>query len=312
MAQQDALIRDYQSGDEIAIAGLFATVFGQPITVEQWRWKYTGLGTSPPSKLAFDANGCLVGHAGAIALRGWRQGRPWPFFQVCDVMVHPAVRGQLGGRNLFTRLARELLAGLAMRWPEAFAYGFPGQRPFRLGEYAQVYGEVERAWAIEHPVQSGPRLRLSARPLDWADERLNGLWARRAHDHGLALIRDRGYLQWRYATHPVHVYQLSGLFLGPRLLGWTVTRRSETRLLVVDLLINQRWLKLALAALERVAALNNAGIVEIWLPQGWRERAGQPLMPTEVVVANMTWELPIPTAEVRETLYYTMGDLDIF
>lgn len=312
MANQDYCIRDYQPGDEDAIAGLFATVFGQRMTTEQWRWKYTGAGATPVAKLAFDATGRLVGHAGAIPLRGWRQGQPWPFFQVCDVMIHPDARGRLGDRNLFTRLARELLAGLAARAPEALAYGFPGQRPFRLGKYVRVYGEVERACAIERSVERGLRLRLNARPLEWTDKRLDRLWAQRANDHALALVRDQAYLRWRYATHPFHAYQLLGLFLGTHLLGWAVTRRREARLLAVDLLIHRRWLRLALAALDWVAAVDGAHEVEIWLPHGWREAAGQRATPTEVVVANMTWALRTPTAEVRETLYYTMGDLDIF
>lgn len=312
VADQNPSIRDYQPGDEEAIVGLFTTVFGQRMTEAQWRWKYTGAGALPPSKLAFDAAGCLVGYAGAIPLRGWRRGQPWPFFQICDVMVHPEARGPLGERNLFTRLLRELLTGLAARWPEVFAYGFPGQRPFRLGEYVRVYGEVERACAMEWPVGRGFRLRLSTRPLDWVDDRLDGLWAQQAPHHALALIRDREYLRWRYAAHPTHVYQLLGLFLGPRLLGWAVTHRGEGRLRIVDLLIHRRWLRLALTALEQVAAAEGADKVEIWLPRGWREAAGHCLMSTEVVVANMTWALPIPTDEVRETLYYTMGDLDIF
>ncbi|MDV7398343.1 GNAT family N-acetyltransferase, partial [Arthrospira platensis SPKY1] len=162
-------IRDYQSGDETAIAELFPIVFGQPLTESQWRWKYTGAGLtqSPPARLAFDSAGRLMGHAGAIPLRGWRQGQPLPFFQICDVMVHPSARGQLGGRNLFTRLARELLGELAENCPNAFAYGFPGQRPFRLGEYGRVYGRVEQASVIYRAAHRGWFPLLYARPLAW-------------------------------------------------------------------------------------------------------------------------------------------------
>lgn len=312
VADQDPCIRHYQPGDETAIIGLFATVFSQDMTEAQWRWKYTGTGASPLAKLAFDATGRLVGHAGAIPLRGWRQGQLWPFFQVCDVMVHPEARGRLGEQNLFTRLVRELLTGLTARWPEAFAYGFPGRRPFRLGEYVRVYGKVEQSCTMEQPVRRGFRLRLSARPLDWMDKRLDKLWTRRAHDYALTLIRDRDYLHWRYAIHPSRTYQLFGLYLGTRLLGWAVTQREGERLRVVDLLMHRRWLRLALAALERVATVEGIRTVEIRLPHDWHQAVGQCWTPTEVVVANMIWALSIPTAEVRKTLYYTMGDLDIF
>lgn len=311
MADPQPDLRDYQPGDEDAIIELFTTVFGQPMSRLQWQWKYTGTG-QPSSKLAFDAQGRLVGHAGAIPLRGWRHGQPWPFFQICDVMVHPAARGALGDNNLFTRLLRELLTGLATRWPQAFAYGFPGQRPFRLGAYVHVYGQVERACTLEWSARPGWRLRLGTRPLDWNDERLDRLWARRANDHALALIRDRDYLSWRYARHPALKYQLFGLFLATHLLGWVVTCPTGDRLRVVDLLVQPGRLRGALAALEPMALAQGLRTLEIWLPERWYLATGRTPTPTEVVVANMTWALPIPTAEVQETLYYTMGDLDIF
>ncbi|MFZ1642944.1 MAG: GNAT family N-acetyltransferase [Candidatus Contendobacter sp.] len=306
-------IRDYRPGDETAITELFGQAFGAPLTVAQWRWKYIDAGLETPlATLAFDPAGRLVGHAGAIPLRGWRQNRPLPCFQVCDVMVHPAARGQLGGRNLFTRLARELLGNLAERWPDAFAYGFPGQRPFRLGEYARVYGRIERAPAVRRLAQRGGFPLLYTRPLAWDDSRLDALWARLAPNFALALIRDRAYLVWRYATHPLHTYELIGLHLAGRLLGWAVTRRDDDRLRVIDLLLPRRWLKPALAALDRAALAVDATEIEIWLPRGWREAGGGQQELTEIVVANMVWRLPIPTHEVSGSLYYTMGDLDIF
>lgn len=312
MKYQDYHIRDYRLGDEEAIVGLFSQVFDKPLTEDQWRWKYAADGPIPPLRLAFDTSGRLVGHAGAIPLRGWRRGRPLPFFQVCDVMVHPEARGGLGDQNLFVRLVRELLVGLAERWPNAFAYGFPGLRPHRLGERARVYGEVERACAVRRPARHSLLSLLSVRPLDWGDARLNDLWLRLALGLPLTLVRDSNYLRWRYATNPFHTYQLLGLCLGTRLLGWVVIRSDDERLLIVDLLLHRRWLRLALVTLDRIAASGGIGEVLIWLPGSWREVAEKWIEPTEVVVANMVWGLQIPTAEVREDLYYTMGDLDIF
>ena len=307
-------IRHYRPGDEPAITELFGIVFGQPLSESQWRWKYTGAGLTPtpPARLAFDSVGRLVGHAGAIPLRGWRNNRPLPFFQVCDVMVHPAARGQMGRRNLFAQLARKLLGGLAERWPDAFAYGFPGQRPFRLGEYVRVYGRVEQAPVIHRSARRISFPLLYTRPLAWDDPRLDGLWARLAPGFALALIRDRDYLRWRYATHPARRYELMGLHLAGRLLGWAVTQRNNEQLQVVDLLVSRLWLKPALAALDRAAAASGATTVNFWLPRGWREVCGGQQELTEVVVANMIWRLPIPTHEVSTNLYYTMGDLDIF
>ena len=306
------VIRDYRPGDETAIVVLFEEVFGQRMTLDQWRWKYKGNGGLASIKLAFAPDDRLVGQAAAMALRGWHQGEPWPFFQVCDVMVHPAARGQLGGANLFTRLAKSLLSGLAERKPGAFAYGFPGRRPFLLGEYARVYDRIDQACSQVRPARKRLHLRLLAKELAWGDGRLDGLWTKLAREQALALIRDGQYLRWRYASHPIHFYDLVGLFLGPLLLGWAVIRKVGGHWRVVDLLIGRSWLRLGLAAIEHLAATGGAEQWEIWLPATWRERVGGPWVETEVVVTNMVWALPMPTEQVRPALYYTMGDLDIF
>lgn len=306
--------RDYHPGDEASITALFSLVFRQALTEAQWRWKYAGTNLAPPiARLAFNTDGKLVGHAGAIPLRGWRQGRPLPFFQICDVMVHPDARGQLGSRSLFTRLARELLGGLAECWPDAFAYGFPGQRPFRLGEHARVYGKLERVSSLHRTAQSQRWSWLRARPLDWDEPRLDRLWTRLAPGLPLALVRDRAYLHWRYATHPFRSYELFGLSMRwGRLTGWAVIWREGRRLRIIDLLISRNWLKSALAALDRLAVDFGCNELEIWLPPGWRDTVASRVELTEVVIANMIWRLPISTDEVQKDLYYTMGDLDIF
>lgn len=307
--------RDYQPGDEAAIIALFGLVFGQVLTEAHWRWKYLGASSAlPVARLAFNAAGELVGHAGAIFLQGWRQGRLLPFFQICDVMVHPVARGQLGKRNLFTQLVRELQEGVAERWPTAFAYGFPGRRPFRLGEYARVYGAVERACSLHRAAQKSLGSWLGVRPLKWDDPRLDALWERCAPELPLALVRDRAYLYWRYATHPFRHYQLFGLSIrsDPGLLGWAVIHQEKHQLCIIDLLVPRHILNEALIALERLATDCGGHELEIWLPPSWREEVPGRVAPTEVVVANMIWRLPIPTEEAQRELYYTMGDLDIF
>lgn len=305
--------RDYQAGDEAAISALFSTVFGADLTEAHWQWKYAGLQLTPPiARLAFDRHGQLHGHAGAVALRGWRHGEPLMFLQICDVMVHPEARGQLGTRNLFTRLARELLAGIAERWADAFAYGFPGQRPFRLGKYAQVYANIEVAQRLYRPPAKHLFSMLGIHALDWQDPRLDQLWQRLAVHLSLAVIRDRAYLHWRYARHPKNRYQLFGVHLAGRLLGWAVIQIVDTTVRVIDLLIAPYWLKPALWAVERQAYKLGASAIEIWLPANRYTSRYQATEATQVVVTHMVWRPAIATATVQKELYYTMGDLDIF
>lgn len=307
--------RAYQAGDEAAITKLFSAVFGQILTAEYWRWKYTGNGLSEPlARLAFDVNNQLIGHAGAILLQGWRDGKPLPIVQICDVMVQPAARGQLGGRNVFTRLARELLQNIAERWPSALVYGFPGLRPFRLGEYVKVYAALETAQSLQLPAHTKKLLPslIKTHLLDWKDQRLDRLWDKLANNLPLALIRNRTYLHWRYATHPQHSYRLVGVYLCHHLLGWAVLRIVEKRLLVIDILLAPRCLGLGLSAVQRLAGTWGLNDVEIWLSARWRQHLNGVIKSTPVIVTNMVWRAALPTETVAQELYYTMGDLDIF
>lgn len=308
--------RAYQAGDEAAIIQLFSMVFGEILTEEQWRWKYTANGGCEPlARLAFDGNNQLVGHAGAILLQGWRHGKPLPILQICDVMVQPAARGQLGGRNVFTRLARELLESIAERWPSAIAYGFPGLRPFRLGEYVKVYAALETAHSLQLPGLTTKRVPslINTRYLAWDEQRLDSIWDKLAPRHlGLAVRRDAAYLYWRYATHPQHHYRLLGFHVCGHFLGWAVLRIREQRLLVVDILLAPRWLNAALLALQRLAGVAGLNMLEIWLPEQQLQRLHGVINTTPVIVTHMVWRATLPTATVARELYYTMGDLDIF
>lgn len=299
-------IRNYKSGDEESIVTLFGLVFKIPMTLQQWRWKYGGDGVKTVySMVATDDSDTIVGHAGAIPLRGHYRGEKRPVFQICDVMIHPQARGY----NLFALLLRELLTAIVEGHPRAFCYGFPGRRPFLLGQRVRVYDQIELAVeTLLRPARAAFTL-LATGILDWHSPQLDQLWMRLASQYRLTLIRDGRYLCWRYAEHPVHAYRLIGLYLINRLIGWAVIREDRDRLLIVDLLIPRRWLGPSLHALNKLAGERT---IQIWLPRGWREVARGDQHTIPVVTTNMIWGLGFDTAEVRDSLYYTMGDVDIF
>lgn len=310
---QDYHIRCYQPGDENAITELFRFVFSAALTVEQWHWKYTSaMVETPLAMLALTDTGQLIGHAGAIPLRGWCQDGPQQFFQICDVMVHPAARGPLGDRNVFAMLTRQLLEHLAERWPDAFAYGFPGYRPFLLGQRLRIYAALERIPNLRRSARNALIPLLRAQPLCWEDSRLDALWARLAAGFSLSLVRDRPYLEWRYANNPFRSYEFLGLYLAGRLLGWAVILQDSPRLQIIDLLVGRFWLKPALAALDRVAFKRGLNELAIWLPPTWRKSVNAHHTPTAVIATQMIWRSTPATMAVGQHLYYTMGDLDIF
>jgi hypothetical protein len=312
MKGKQYIIRNYLPGDEKEITSLFKTVFGKDMSIDQWRWKYFSAEEKLYTKVAQDAAGKIIAHAGAIRLRGVLEGRTIPFFQIVDVMVHPEYRGYMGRNNLFKFIMKALFEDISRDFDRVLCYGFPGKRPYILGEKTKIYDAIEEAIEL---IITPTRKRLSlfkVKPLDWKDRRINNLWETIAKDCKLSLVRDTKYLLWRYASNPSFTYSLLGLFTFGRLKGWVVIRQEGERILIVDLLVKKKRLREALKAIEDYFSKDKPSI-HMWLPHGWRGFINSyKEQQTGVIVTNMIWQLPLKTPLVRDRLYYTMGDTDIF
>jgi hypothetical protein len=308
------IIRNYRKGDEEGITSLFKDVFRNEMTVDQWRWKYFIPGSGKIySKVVENAAGHIIGHAGAIPLRGSFQNKPVQFFQIADVMVHAGARGFLGRKNVFEVMMKSLFEGINNEFPDVFCYGFPGRRPFLLGKRVGVYEEVEGA--LDCVKYSRPSLLnpYKIKPLRWDDRRLNDIWSSLSKDFPLAVIRDRDYLRWRYAGNPFFSYELLGGFLFGRLKGWLVIKDSGEEVFVVDQLIEKNRCGNILTAFQKYLLPRGKKAFRMWVSEDWRRNIKDcRLEKTPVVVTNMVWKLPYTTCVVRKNLYYTMGDTDIF
>jgi hypothetical protein len=308
-------IRDYIQGDERLITSLFEKVFGKPLTTAQWKWKYAVPGEGRIySKVIEDESRSIIGHAGAVPLRGTFQQRPLQFFQIADVMIHPGARGSLGRKNLFGDMVKKLFEDIRTEFPEVFCYGFPGRRPYLLGERVGVYAKIAQGTdCLKYLWPSFPFRSVNVQELEWHERQIDTLWDEISGELGLTVIRDSRYLLWRYADNPFHDYRLLGFFRSGRLLGWAVIKEEGEEVLVVDLLVEPKRCREVLQSLFRKIRASGTRKVRIWLPGKWSAyvRGGQ-LRETEVVVTNMIWKLPLDTSVVKESLYYTMGDVDIF
>ena len=307
------IIRDYKKGDEEGITALFSNVFGKVMTIEQWRWKYLLTGDRVYSKVVEDSSGEIIAHAGAIPLRGVFQNKLIQFFHMADVMVHAKARGFMGRKNVYYIMMRVLLEDLKKEFPEVFCYGFSGTRPFTLGKRVGIYGRVEQAVECVNQLQKSRLNTYSIKHLNWEDGRLDNLWKSLSKDFALSLIRDKTYINWRYATNPFFLYQFLGFFLFGELKGWGVTREEGENVFVIDLLTEKKRRRSALKALGNYFFSHGKKAIRLWLPESWRENITDcSKKETEVIVANMVWKLPFKTSVVRNNLFYTMGDTDIF
>ena len=312
---EEHIIRDYREGDETQIASLFKSTFGKELSVEHWKWKYLVPGEGIIySKVVESASHEIIGHAGAIPLTGLLNGQRSKFFQIADVMVHHKARGFLGKKNIFSEMIKALFERIGEEFQNVFCYGFPGKRPYSIGERVGVYETVEYGMnCLKNARRSFFARSLHVEPLSWKDDRLDAFWTRVAGELRLSLIRDRRYLIWRYAEHPVFAYQLFGIFRIGKLLGWAVVKPEDDRVSVVDLLVNKDTFRKCIRALETFFAVSGQKHICLWLPEKLRKNLkGYKFQETEIVITNMVWGLPLETSFVRENLFYTMGDVDIF
>jgi hypothetical protein len=311
---ENYIIRDYKKGDEEGITTLFKNVFEKVMTIEQWRWKYLLTGYRVYSKVVEDPSGEIIGHAGAIPLRGVFQKKLIQFFQIADVMVYAKARGHLGRKGVFEKLCKDLYADIGKEYSKVFCYGFPSARHFKLGSIIGLYEAVEQR-AIDNIKQPGRSLfnAYTIKEISWDDNRLDSLWSELSSNFSLSIIRDKSYLHWRYATNPFFSYQLFGVFLLGRFKGWVILRDSGDEVLIVDFLFENRRLKSVFTAIENFLASKKTRRVRFWLPEAWRKTINNYTQKkTEAVVTNVVWELPMPTDIVKKNYFYTMGDVDIF
>lgn len=307
-------VRNYKKGDEYGITSLFQDVFGKEMTLEQWKWKYAVPGDwKIYSKVAEDKSHKIIGHAGAIPLRGIYKNKPIRIFQIVDVMVHPKARGSLGRKSVFEHLMKTLFDDLQKEFFDVFCYGFPGKGPFLVGKRIQVYEEIEPAVDCEQKTKSMFWNPFKIKPVDWNDNGLNVLWDGVSGNLRLSLIRDSAYLCWRYAKNPFFSYNLLGMFLLSKLKGWVVVRDSGEEVSIIDLLAEPNRYKAIFKAVSSYFFSQKKKSMQFWLPGGLREAiTGCIKKETNIVVTNMIWNLPLKTSVVKDALYYTMGDVDIF
>jgi hypothetical protein len=171
----------------------------------------------------------------------------------------------------------------------------------------------------------GLRARLagwSERRVERVDERWDELFVRVAPAYGMLVERDARYLAWRYTRCPDAAYVISACFRRGLLVGWGAFRRRDDRLLWGDGLFDPACPQAVSRVLAHVLSLpEHRGVrrVETWAtarPAWWR-----PLLlelgfvpepePNGLGLVFVPFEVD-PEAEMRQHLYYTMGDSDLF
>jgi hypothetical protein len=310
-------IRLYQKGDEEQIVQLFNEVYGKPLTIEQWRWKYFGQGNLRVwAAVALDENGAIVAHYGGLPVRMIFKGRHITACQCVDAMVKESHRAKSLGipqtEGAFYRVCNLLYDTFG-----TFFYTIPGDVCYnwgkKTGHIEECITVIEYRYNVQNPVTT--RGFYSLRPILWGDERIDNLWHNVSHGLGWVMVRDREFLHWRFETNPFYQHYLYGLehLFSRKLLGWGVYRENSDELLLMDLVFEERALDVLLMKFVRLAHSLGKKQVRLWLPQRYHpilETAGFEPYDIRTWIPNLTRYKAAEASEVKEKLYYTMADTD--
>ena len=165
------------------------------------------------------------------------------------VSLHTLTGPAYRGRGLFVHLATDCYAS-AIDEGLKLVYGFPNEnsvhgftkyldwRIVKRGEYlisirplawlrGRLFGEDRRSDDIEVSLRNGDKIRI--RRLEAFDDRFDALWERCSPLLKISAVRDRAFLQWRFAEHPQVDYGIyAAESMEGDLLAYCVTR-SETK-----------------------------------------------------------------------------------
>lgn len=305
-------LRDADAADGGGIAELFGTVFGKPMSVDQWRWKYrAATAMSLYSAVAVTPDGSIVAHVGAIRSDGWDGARRLPVWQFTDAMVHPGFRRL----DLFQSLIAHICRRIAAVAPEAMLYAFAGPDSKRIGHGKGFLTPVMqvRQYALDGAAIGGRGFGWSLEPAPLADPRFAAIWRRQMGGTAVFAVRDEDYLDWRYRENAVFAYRGAILKRFGRERGWLIWSRRDGAIQLVDLCLAKKDLA---AALRSLAALEApGGEIRFWLADDWAAAVDLPLTAETTPACLMLFNAS-PARSICETLaprmFFTMADVDIF
>ena len=306
--------RRYRDGDERAICRLFQKAFGRRLDSREWVWRFR---RNPAGRgiieLAWEG-ATLAGHYAASPVRLRIRGQD----VIAGLSGTTMTDSRHRGRGLFPLLARRtyeraLDAGMVL------VMGFPNKNSHR--------GLIrDLGWFDVHEVPKlvagvGDVGAVSGDPgiveLDRFDTGFDQLWDEVRDTCPICLVRNRGYLQWRYAEHPVNRYRIFACEERGTVAGYAVVKRYENELHIVDILC--RDADTGVRLVRQVArAASKAGLpaVSTWLNPGLElhrelERLGFQPGATVTYFCVLRLGPTVRPYDYRDW-YLTMGDSDVY
>ncbi len=340
VSSDDILVRPYQRGDEQAVLDLFNEVFAEgdpdyhPRELAHWAWEFLDNPAGTQVVLGIEPNGRVVAQYACLPARVHLAGRDVCVGQGIDSLVHRDYRRGLKREGAFLKVAKYYFDHFGVPSVNAFGYGFPNEKAFRIGTTRLGYVPIAA------PVQSTSRNLLLqtddrevARDADANsaivelarfDARADALWQRLEPSLPMAIRRTAAYLNWRYVAIPGGCYRAFAL-LGPdgsHRAIWVVRPdwQGPPILAVAELIVaadDVPAIARVLAHLVTIARELRQPRIELWVPptssihRTVRER-GFEVQPTPFNLCLKIYEPTLDPDWARANWYYSIGDCDVF
>jgi hypothetical protein len=324
--------RAFRDGDEEAILDLFARSFPHaPRSRQSFDWKYrrNPFGNGRIS-VTFDEEGRLVGHYAGYPVPFVDRDERFLANQIGDTMTSPDVRhvGR-GPTSILGRTAAHFYSEFC-EGKVAYNYGF---NVANIQKFSMRFLRSDRVEPVPYRVRDLERdpLRPLGRAERWArgfrleevrsvDGEWDELFDRVAPDFGFLARRDSAYVRWRYLECPDVKYIVIAIRQWRRLAGWSVFRVRDGDLLWGDALFDYRVHDAAAVMLRHMAPELRAHRIVGWFPARprWFDRILGDLQlapapePQDLGLMCVPFVQADATARMRERLFYTMGDSDLF
>lgn len=324
--------RGFEARDVPAILDLFARCFPHAArSTDHFRWKYEQdpFGAGHIS-LTFDEAGTLAGHYAGYAVPLQWDNHLLSVHQIGDTMTRPSVRHL--GRGPSSVLGRTAL-DFYQRFCEqkvAFNYGFNVANIQRFSlRFLRSDRVAPVAWRARdlsrNPVPKLSRWARNAKGyrlelLRQSGSELDEFFDRVRPAYGVLVRRDARYLQWRYFDCPDTTYVVIAIRRWRRLVGWSVFRVRGRSLVWGDALFDPEVPAAVSVMLRHVVPGYPVDRVEGWFPRHpqWFSAVLDDLgfmtgpEPQDLSLMCVPFEAADAVAMMRDRLYYTMGDSDLF
>ena len=314
--------------DERAILDLFNRSFPHsPRSAEHFRWKYRDnpFGAGRIS-LTFDSDGRLVGHYSGYSVPFRFDGKDVIAHQIGDTMTDPAVRHI--GRGPTSVLGRTALHFYETFCEDqvAFNYGF---NVANIQKFSLRFLRSDRvepvSYRVRAPLPRMGRLERWSRGyrfelVNETNEEWDELFARASGGYRFLVRRDARYVRWRYLQCPDVQYFVVAARKWRQLVGWIAFRIVEDRFIWGDALFHPAFSDAVEITLRHVVPSYPAGVIEAWFPPrpAWLDAALREAgfetrqQPQDLSVMCVPFMLPEAVSRMRDSLYYTWGDSDLF